>query len=329
MFEQGKYTSSYKAIQESRQVTNSENQEKSLLSPWKNISNEDIKGEIWRGIPGYNDCYLVSNFGRIKSVDRVIYTKNNKQLFYREKILKGTLLKYKNNTLNDYIQEVKVGIFYCGKYSNIRIARLVYNLFVMELNFSKDGLMVVHKDGNRYNNFYLNLTIQTHAQKQSKLINSGRRIKIHKYHNEVTRLKAAIARQKAITQFNLQGFPLQSYQSIKDAASKTGIGSSAIVNAAKHLKMVSAGSYLWKYGFITHKIDTSYYTEFINKSKKNKPKPIKQLSNSFQIINEFNSISEAAKKISIHPNKITQCLKDNNRLLDGKFYWRLIKNEFY
>ena len=260
------------------------------IQTWQNLNYQDLEGEVWKELPGYNECYLVSNFGRVKSVDRVIHTKNNKQIFYSGRILKGVLIKYKNTTHNDYIEEIKVGINYCGKHSNIRVARAVYNLFVQQLNFSKDGLMVIHIDGNRHNNHYLNLTIQTNAQKQSKLINTERRIKIHKYHTNETRLKAAVARYKPITQFSLQGIPIKSYSSIKEAALQTGIDNSGIVAAIKQIKMVSAGGFLWQYGIITHKIDTSFYTDFIKKSKQKKAIPIAQFSHDYQVINKLKNI---------------------------------------
>ena len=220
---------------------------------------------------------------------------------------------------------MKVGINYCGKYSNLRVARAVYNLFIKQINFIEDGLMVIHKDGNRYNNHYLNLDIQTNAQKQSKLINTERRIKLHKYHNQETRLKAVVARHKPVTQFCLQGNPIKSYKSIKEASSQTGIYGASIICATKHIKMVSAGGFLWQYGIITHKIDTSFYTEFIKKSKQKKPIPIAQISLDFKVVNQFKSITEAAKVSNIHHTKIAQALKDNN-LLAGGFYWQLIEN---
>jgi len=38
---------------------------------YKNLSIEDIKGEEWRDIPGYDGIYQASSYGRIKSVERL------------------------------------------------------------------------------------------------------------------------------------------------------------------------------------------------------------------------------------------------------------------
>lgn len=38
---------------------------------YKDLNIADIKGEEWRDIPGYDGIYQVSNYGRIKSVERL------------------------------------------------------------------------------------------------------------------------------------------------------------------------------------------------------------------------------------------------------------------
>lgn len=37
------------------------------MDVYKNLSLEDIDGEIWKEIENYNGDYYVSNFGRVKS----------------------------------------------------------------------------------------------------------------------------------------------------------------------------------------------------------------------------------------------------------------------
>lgn len=44
--------------------------------------------EIWKDIKGYEGWYQVSNFGRIKSLERVFIRKNGTPFFVRERILK-------------------------------------------------------------------------------------------------------------------------------------------------------------------------------------------------------------------------------------------------
>ena len=38
--------------------------------PYQNLSLKDMKGEEWKNIPGFEDEYQLSNYGRLKSQDR-------------------------------------------------------------------------------------------------------------------------------------------------------------------------------------------------------------------------------------------------------------------
>lgn len=57
-----------------------------MLKPLKIMSK---KIEEWRPIQGYEGLYEVSDWGRVKSVDRIITRKNGRKLPFKEKILKG------------------------------------------------------------------------------------------------------------------------------------------------------------------------------------------------------------------------------------------------
>lgn len=72
---------------------------------WKNRNIESMDGEIWVAINGYEGLYDVSNFGRVKSLSRVVPHKTSHTKTVQEKILKlykdlqGYLIAtlYKNN----------------------------------------------------------------------------------------------------------------------------------------------------------------------------------------------------------------------------------------
>ena len=42
------------------------------LLPHKNFSLDDMVGEIWKDIDGYSGYYQISNFGRVKSLSRLV-----------------------------------------------------------------------------------------------------------------------------------------------------------------------------------------------------------------------------------------------------------------
>ena len=48
-----------------------------------------MKKEIWKEIEGFEGFYEISNLGRVRSLDRIVYFKNNKgKREYKGKILK-------------------------------------------------------------------------------------------------------------------------------------------------------------------------------------------------------------------------------------------------
>lgn len=42
--------------------------------------------EIWKDIPGYEECYQVSNFGRVRSLDKILFIDDGKRLPFVKQI---------------------------------------------------------------------------------------------------------------------------------------------------------------------------------------------------------------------------------------------------
>jgi len=61
--------------------------EKKQLYPYQNLSLTDIEGEDWISIIGFEEYYMVSNFGRVKWLPRWIHFKDGRKRFFNEKIL--------------------------------------------------------------------------------------------------------------------------------------------------------------------------------------------------------------------------------------------------
>ncbi|MEK6883047.1 MAG: NUMOD4 domain-containing protein, partial [Nanoarchaeota archaeon] len=61
---------------------------------WQNTSLIDIPGEIWLPIKEWEKHYMVSNFGRIKSIEKkYIFHINDKSAIKKERIRKQSLCK--------------------------------------------------------------------------------------------------------------------------------------------------------------------------------------------------------------------------------------------
>lgn len=62
------------------------------LKPYKNLSLQDIEGEEWRDIEGFEGYYMVSNMGRVKSLARTVPHVKYGYMTVKEKILKQTVV---------------------------------------------------------------------------------------------------------------------------------------------------------------------------------------------------------------------------------------------
>lgn len=101
--------------------------------------------EVWKKIEGYGGNYEVSNYGRVRSIKRIIVYSNGARRAYPERYL-----KYHYNQ-KGYIQ---VYISHKSKCYLLAVHRLVAKHFVLNIY---DKPQVNHKDLNKKNNHHENL----------------------------------------------------------------------------------------------------------------------------------------------------------------------------
>lgn len=114
------------------------------LLPHKNFSLDDMEGEIWKDIDGYSGYYQISNFGRVKSLSRLV--------------LNG----FRNRTTTMKIRKPKFDrggyTEVCIKFNNKSIQFRIHRLVALHfIDNPKNKSEVNHIDGNRLNNDATNL----------------------------------------------------------------------------------------------------------------------------------------------------------------------------
>lgn len=104
--------------------------------------------EQWRDIPGFEDCYQVSDMGRVRSLDRYVRTFSRFELSTR--LLKGRVLKIQKHN---------------GGYAQVclsRVPRLIHSLVLLAfVGPVPEGMEGAHDDGDRTNNRLSNLRYAT------------------------------------------------------------------------------------------------------------------------------------------------------------------------
>jgi hypothetical protein len=116
--------------------------------------------EIWIDVKGYENEYLVSNLGRVKSLDRHLTHKNGHLYFHRGRILS------QGEHSGGYLQ---IGL---GRKKNVYVHRLVAQHFLDSVDGKNE---VNHKDGNKKNNHYSNLEWVTPSENQNHSVEIGLR----------------------------------------------------------------------------------------------------------------------------------------------------------
>lgn len=116
--------------------------------------------EIWKDIEGFENKYQISNFGNIKSLDRI----DSLGRFHKSKILKKSIEKDGYEYITLLCKKSKSKSFF--------IHRLVAYSFM----FNLDNLpQINHKDGNKCNNRVSNLEWNTAQQNVIHALNKGLR----------------------------------------------------------------------------------------------------------------------------------------------------------
>ena len=115
--------------------------------------------EIWKGISGYKEYYMVSNYGNVKSLDRYI-TQRHKNGDTYERFIKGRILSRNKDNGNGYlIVNLSAGAFVESRNEYVHI--LVAKHFIEN---TENKPTVNHIDGNKSNNNLENLEWATYSE---------------------------------------------------------------------------------------------------------------------------------------------------------------------
>lgn len=183
--------------------------------------------EVWRDIEGYEGYYQVSNFGRVRSVERVIYLHDRESGRIRQpKTIHGKIL---TNQLNRY-GYLRVNMQKHPQRKAHFVHRLVAKEFVPGYC---EGMQVNHKDENKQNNHADNLEWVTGKEN----INYG---------TAIARITASQPARRPIIQMSMDGKIIRKFDSARKASFITGIDSRNITRACKG-EFKQAHGYRWKF----------------------------------------------------------------------------------
>ncbi len=196
--------------------------------PFQNKTLKDLPGEKWKEMPGWEN-YEVSDFGRVKSTGRWI-SYPGRDAYKKEKILSSCVVTIGSPFNGDSLSYLSVSVQENNYRKVFRTARLVYYLFVKKFLIEDIKKIIQYKDGNGLNIHPSNLVLSTHSIKMKNTIAEGQTAKI-----------------KKVTQFNLAGKRIKTYNSMHEAATTINGQSSRIYTVLDKWPHYYKG-YLWRKG---------------------------------------------------------------------------------
>lgn len=177
--------------------------------------------EKWKMIIGFEGRYMITNFGRVISLGRILHTKDGRICHYKDKFLKTTPNKFRGYT------SVRLCHDNYKDYEHVDVHRLVALHFIP----NPDNLPVVnHLDCNRANNHYKNLEWASLSRNMT-----------HKN----AHLRAGVKRRKKVFQYTLDGDFIRSWSWASETAEE-GFSPNCVVKACCGFKPHYRG-FLWSY----------------------------------------------------------------------------------
>lgn len=172
---------------------------------------------LWRTIAGYEGYYEVSTDGQVRSLNRTVRSRSG-----RTKRLKGQQMKLTYSKSSGYMV---VNLRKFGASEVIPVHILVATMFLPN---PYDYPMVNHKDGNKTNNHVENLEWATYS------------------HNNIHALENNLRKPRGIPvmQCTLDGYLIEVYDSVFQAARETDISAGSISQCINH-HTYTAGGFVW------------------------------------------------------------------------------------
>jgi hypothetical protein len=244
-------------------------------------------GEVWKPAPHFDD-YEISNYGRVKSLPRVVETKAGYLFPVAEKIIKLAVLKDK-----EWIS-ISAAMTRDGHRYSRRVARLVYDLFVGPLDYDNKSILVKRTDGDVFNLYFENLVLEDRG----------------------------VELRTQVSQYDHEGQFIKTHVSVHDAGAELGIAVSRIKEAILE-NLLQGKKYYWRSGASQSAIAVPDKEQKKQDGIRARFRPVEQLSLEGQALETYESVKAAAAQVSGQDSSIILACGNPKRTAYG-FRWRYL-----
>lgn len=294
---------------------------KPIVPHYKNKDLKNIKGEIWKDIPGLEGYGMISNFGRVKKLAYETYDKTGTLRHYKERVQAQKIVTYFNQFKKDKRGHLSSRIQIEGVCYSLSVGRIVYYCFVETFDLSDKSIYITYKDYNALNPTPENLLKTDLSGLQQHIIKAGRK-DLHFGHSaENQKVFSKMGREvniKKVSQYDMDGNYLSTYESLSEAAEKTGISTSGISAATNGRKLLTAGGFIWRFGASERKVAVKEIHKAIRATK---GAPVTRYDLSGKMIKTYYNIARAADELSL-PRRTLSMAVNGKILVYAGFIWR-------
>lgn len=188
--------------------------------PFQNRQYANLPNETWKTIPMRNEDYMLSNYGRVKRLEKDVIRRDGFICHLPEHLKKPLVHRFKSveNNHEFTIYSITSSVNDEAKKYSFVVARYMYYLFVEKFSIDKYNFFkIAYRDGNPLNLIPENLSITTQTEigkknfAQGKLDNNG-----------------FVGKSRKVQQFNMHGNFIAEFISIRQASIATGIDNASI-----------------------------------------------------------------------------------------------------
>lgn len=196
-----------------------------------NLSLENLPNEEWKEIEGFEN-YAISNYGRVKCLDRMTLSLFGQELWLPEKIKKPAFVKMFNNYLQTHAYNVRCSFFLEGCNYTRSVARLVYYHFVEKFDLEDRSIVISHKDDNGFHVNSSNLEKISVSEKRLRIFRKNRARNAH------------VNYLQPVSQYTAEGDFISDFESIYDVEKELGIACESIMDVVNK-RFLTAGTFRW------------------------------------------------------------------------------------
>ncbi|RNA60450.1 hypothetical protein D1631_18305 [Chryseobacterium nematophagum] len=196
-----------------------------------NHSLENLPNEKWKNIEDFEN-YAISNYGRVKSLERTTFSLFGKERLLPDMIMKLSVKKQFNKYLQTNIYNVHCSLMCEDRKYTRSVARLVYYHFIEKFDKNDTNIRINFKDNNRFNLHSSNL--EKISVRESRL-NTFRQNRARNVHVDYL---------QAVSQYTAEGDFISNFESVYAAEKKLGITCESIMDVINS-KFLTAGTFRW------------------------------------------------------------------------------------